>query len=197
MEGKTLELSKYQKINKKSCKETNMNIENEVWKPVVGFEGYYEVSLNGVVKGIDRKVVTKAGLRAIKSKILNKRINNCGYAEVRLSKDGKKTTAFIHVLIAKAFIPNPHNKPQVNHLNGLKTDNCIDNLEWCTQSENMQHASRIGLLKRTYKQVIDNCTGRTYISSYEAAVDFNIGHTTLKNYLNGNRKNQTCLEYAK
>jgi len=62
--------------------------------------------------------------------------------------------------------------------------------------ENMQHASRMGLLKRTYKQIIDNCTGRTYNSSYEAALDLNLEHTTLKNYLNGNRKNQTCLEYV-
>ncbi len=167
----------------------------EIWKPVVGYEGYYEVSLNGIVRGIERMIVTKAGLRTFKRKILKKRINNCGYAEVRLSKNGKKATGFIHVLIAKAFLPNPYNKPQVNHLNGIKSDNCIDNLEWCTQAENMRHAFKIGLMNKTIKKVINLCTGIKYKSAFEAAKELNMNYRTIKNYLNGNRKNQTCLEY--
>lgn len=172
-----------------------MNTDIEVWKPVIGFEEQYEVSINGVVKRVDKMQVTASGLTINKGKILKTRINNHGYLEVRLSKNDKLLTTFVHILLAKAFIPNPFNKPEVNHLNGIKSDNRIENLEWCTRMENMQHASRMGLLKRTYKQVIDNCTGRTYISSYEAAIDLKIEHTTLKNYLNGNRINKTCLEY--
>lgn len=174
-----------------------MNTDIEIWKPVVGFEEQYEVSLNGVVKRIDKILVAASGLTIKKGKTLKTRINNRGYVEVRLFKNDKILTTFIHILLAKAFIPNPFNKPEVNHINGTKSDNRIENLEWCTHLENMQHASRMGLLKRTYKQVIDNCTGRTYISSYEAAIDLNLEHTTLKNYLNGNRTNKTCLNYVK
>lgn len=172
-----------------------MNIEAEVWKPVVGYEEQYEVSNTGIIKGVDRMVLTEKGLRNIKGKVLKTRLNNHGYLEVRLSKNNKSTTTFVHILIARAFIPNPLNKPEINHINGIKTDNSLKNLEWCTRLENMQHANKIGLLKRKYKQVINNCSGRTYISSYEAALDLKIEYSTLKNYLNGNRKNQTCLEY--
>ena len=172
-----------------------MNTDIEAWKPVVGFEEQYEISLNGVVKRMDKMQVTASGLTIKKGKALKTRINNRGYVEVRLTKYGKQSTTFLHIILAKAFIANPLNKPEVNHLNGIKSDNRIENLEWCTRLENMQHANRMGLLKRTYKQVIDNCTGRTYISSYEAALDLKIEYSNLKNYLNGNRKNQTCLEY--
>ena len=172
-----------------------MNTDIEIWKPVVGYEEQYEVSINGVVKRLDKISVNESGLTIKKGRTLKTRINNSGYLEVRLSKNDKVLTTFVHILLAKAFIPNPFSKPEVNHLNGIKSDNRIENLEWCTRLENMQHASRMGLLKRTYKQVIDNCTGRTYISSYQAALDLNMEHTTLKNYLNGNRINKTCLEY--
>lgn len=173
-----------------------MNKDIEVWKPVVGFEEQYEVSNNGIVKGIDRMTITKTGLRSIKGRILKTRINNDGYIDVRLSKNGRATTTFIHILIARAFIPNPINKLEVNHINGIKTDNRIENLEWCTHSENMKHAYKIGLLKPICKHVIDNCSGKRYLSAYEAAVDLKINYGTCRNYLNGNSKNKTCLEYA-
>lgn len=172
-----------------------MNIDMEIWKPVVGYEEQYEVSINGVVKRLDKISVNESGLRIKKGKTLKTRINNHGYVEVRLYKNDKALTTFVHKLVANAFIPNPLNKKEVNHLNGIKTDNSIDNLEWSTRQENMQHASRMGLLKRTYKQVIDNCSGKTYRSSKEAALDLKIPLPTLKNYLNGNRLNITCLEY--
>ena len=141
-------------------------------------------------------VVLKSGLRTIKSRFQKTRLNNYGYTEVRLTKDGKTTTTFIHILIAKAFIPNPYNKPEVNHINGIKTDNRIENLEWCTHSENINHAYKMGLLKPISKHVIDICTGKRYLSTYEAAIDLKINYGTCRNYLNGNVKNKTCLEYA-
>jgi len=172
------------------------NTINEKWAPVKGYEGLYEVSITGEVKGIDRMVITTKGLRTIKCRILKTRINNAGYLQIKLSKNDKKITTFTHILIARAFIPNPLNKPEVNHINGIKTDNRIENLEWNTRSENMKHAYRTGLLKPNYKEVIDLCTGRRYTSTYQAARDLNINYKTCSNYLNGNRKNKTCLEYA-
>lgn len=172
-----------------------MNKDKQIWKSVTGYEGHYIISTNGIIKSINRVINTNNGFRIIQGKILKTRINSDGYVEVRLTKKGKTTTTFIHILLAKAFIPNPFNKPEVNHINGNKKDNRVENLEWCTRLENMQHANRTGLIKRTYKQVIDKCTGRTYISSYEAALDLNMEYSTLKNYLNGNRTNKTCLEY--
>jgi len=167
-----------------------------IFKSVSGYEGYFEISESGEVWGIKRMVVTVNGLRTIRGRKIKERINNNGYWEVRLSKDGKSTTTFIHILIAKAFIPNPLNKSEVNHINGIKTDNRLENLEWVTHSENMKHAYKLGLIKPLCKHVVDNCTGKEYSSVKEAAIDLNINYGTFRNYLNGNIKNKTCLEYA-
>lgn len=172
-----------------------MNTDIEVWKPVVGFEEQYEISLNGIVKRVDKMQVTPSGLTIKKGKTLKTRINNRGYVEVRLSKKGKQLGTFIHILLAKAFIPNPHNKPEVNHLNGIKTDNSIDNLEWCTHAENIRHAFKTGLNNKLCKPIIDTCTGKTYKSLIEAATELSINYSTFKNYLGGYIKNKTCLEY--
>lgn len=78
--------------------------------------------------------------------------NDYGYKHVRLSKNNRPRTQVVHRIVAKAFIENPESKPQVNHINGVKDDNRVDNLEWCTQSENMLHAYRIGLQFPSEKQ---------------------------------------------
>ena len=168
------------------------------WKPVCDYEGYYEISILGEVRGIERMVVTEKGLRTIKGKSIKTRINNDGYAEIRLSIEGKTKTTFLHIILAKAFIPNPENKSEINHLNGIKTDNRLKNLEWVTHSENMKHAYKIGLIKPLCKHVIDHCSGKEYSSVKDAAKDLNINAGTCRNYLNGNIKyNKTCLEYVR
>ena len=120
----------------------------EIWKPVVGYEGYYEVSNLGRMRSLDRMVNHKSGTQYLqRGQILAPRFRD-GYVSTAISKFGKTKYCRIHRLVAQAFIPNPENKPTVNHKNGNKLDNSVENLEWATQSENQIHAIRTGLVKR-------------------------------------------------
>jgi len=120
----------------------------EVWKDIIGCEGYYQVSNLGRAKSLDRQFTNKIGVVVtFPSKMLKLSKNRYGYICVNLSVNGRKWIFNMHRAIAIAFIPNPLNKPQVNHINGVKVDNRIENLEWCTSSENRVHAMKIGLSK--------------------------------------------------
>ena len=129
----------------------------EIWKDVLGFEGLYAVSNMGRVKSLPRQVNAMIGYGDLKrilavKKITNELIlssptNNSGYPCVGLRKDGKTHPKRVHRLVAIAFIPNPENKPQVNHKKGIKTDNRASELEWATAAENNRHAY-IELLKQ-------------------------------------------------
>ena len=111
-------------------------------KDVVGYEGLYQVSDTGQVRSLDR--VDGRG-RHWKGRVLAQSINTSGYLCVNLSIDGKQTLKYIHRLVAEAFIPNPDNRPQVNHMDGNKQNNHVSNLEWATAKENMRHATETGL----------------------------------------------------
>lgn len=123
--------------------------EKEQWKDIDGYEGYYQISNLGRVKSLERKVVGYYGAdRTLKERIKSLQKSD-GYLTVSLSKNGKNKRYKIHRLLAKAFIPNPENKKCINHKNGIKTDNRIENLEWVTRKENLQHAHRNGLIPST------------------------------------------------
>jgi len=107
--------------------------------PVPGYEGLYAVTKNGVVFSLPRTTTKKLG-------IMNPVDNmNGSYLRVVLSKDGHAKLWYIHRLVALAYIDNPESKPMVNHKNGIKTDNHVDNLEWATSMENHTHAFEHGL----------------------------------------------------
>ena len=114
-----------------------------IWKDIEGYEGLYQVSDTGEVRGLDRKTTGNRN-RTIKGTVLKKGKTTTGYWLVVLSKDGKSRTHKVHRLVAKVFINNPQGKPNVNHIDNNPLNNNVENLEWCTQSENVAHAYRIG-----------------------------------------------------
>lgn len=111
----------------------------EIWKPILGYEGYYEACNKGYIRSVDRLVKCKNGVRTNPATILKPSLGQWGYEQVTLRKEGNKKTVRVHRIIAQTFIPNPDNLPQVNHIDGNKTNNCVDNLEWCDASHNMKH----------------------------------------------------------
>ena len=123
----------------------------EIWKDVQGYEGLYQVSNLGRVKSLGRFVVrplSQKGYRWKAEKILKPRKNHYGYLRFNLYKDGKRKTISVHRLVAIAFIPNPENKPQIDHINADKTNNTVNNLRWVTCKENINNpltlAKKIG-----------------------------------------------------
>lgn len=116
------------------------NIENEIWRDIIGYEGFYMISNKGRVKGLKRKI-SKNGILALhKEKIRKQGMCGSGYWNVSLCRDGIVKNKMVHRLVGIAFIPNPENKREINHKNNIKTDNDVNNLEWATPRENQLHA---------------------------------------------------------
>ena len=122
----------------------------ENWKDIKGYEGFYQVSNLGRVRSLERDVFNPRGtvIRHIEEKILVPALNSTGYLNVVLCKKGKRKTMKVHRLVAEAFIPNPENKPQVNHIDEVKTNNAVENLEWATVKENTEYSEKFGMMKR-------------------------------------------------
>lgn len=117
----------------------------EIWKPIKGYEGIYEISNFGKVKSIryfnhvNNKIYSR-------EKMLKLSLNEKGYFRVGLYKSGKEIKFKVHRLVAENFIPNPNKYNEVNHIDGNKQNNCVDNLEWCTHSHNIKEAVKLGLI---------------------------------------------------
>jgi hypothetical protein len=166
----------------------------EIYKDIIGYEGIYQISNLGNVKRLYLK--NPNGI------ILKQLDNGAGYCQVGLSKNNKLKKHYIHRLVAQYFIDNPNNLQQVNHINGIKKDNRIENLEWCTQSHNNNHAIKTGL--RVHKKGDDNTqskkiiniqTGKIYHSALTLSLNIGVSRATLQSWLNGNRPNKTNYRY--
>ena len=116
----------------------------ENWKDIKGYEGFYYISDLGRVRSLERDVYSYRGtlINHMEEKILVPNLNNNGYSCVKLCKNGKAKKEYIHRLVATAFIPNPENKPQINHKDEVKINNVVENLEWCSAQENVNYGTR-------------------------------------------------------
>ncbi len=120
----------------------------EVWKVVPGFD-LYEVSNTGRVRSKDRITQNGSGSFVKKGRILKPQDNGTKHLKVELKQDGRRKKEYVHRLVAEAFIPNPDNKPCVNHIDNDPTNNDVNNLEWCTHQENMNWMYSQNRAKRT------------------------------------------------
>ena len=112
------------------------DLKTEIWKPVKGYEGLYEVSNMGNIRSVDRYVMNGNRCCLLKGKLKKAYLISTGYLMVDLCKNGQRTHYLIHRLLAEAFIPNPNNLPCIDHINTIKTDNRVENLRWCSYKEN-------------------------------------------------------------
>ena len=155
----------------------------EIWKDIKGYEGSYKISNYGRVMCLDARHY---------GKIKRPQIDKDGYEKVWLSRNSKKKPFFIHRLVALHFIDNPEQKPVVNHKDGNKRNNRLDNLEWCTHSENDKHAFKIGLRRphcggtsKPVVQIMDDGTQRVFKSISEASRKTGISATSISYCVNG------------
>lgn len=144
----------------------------EIWKDISGYEGLYQVSNKGRVKS------TGGRHGGFSCDIILKSHFQKGYHKLRLYKDNTWHNFLVHRLIAIAFIPNPYNKPYINHINGNRSDNRIENLEWCTQKENIVHAHLLNLCPIRNGESI----GTSKLKEFEAIEVYKLYHS--KKYTN-------------
>ena len=156
----------------------------ESWKDIPGYEGYYQVSSQGNVRNSRNQ------------RILKPRPNFGGYMQFTLSVNNRCHYELAHRLVAQAFIPNLENKTQINHKNGNKIDNRIENLEWCTPSENQHHRYDVLLKKQTSNRpVVCTTTGETYPSARAAAKALSLHHTAISMCCHGVRTHTKNLYF--
>ena len=168
----------------------------EIWKDIKGYEGLYCVSNLGNIKSIKRAVTYSNGIISVfKERILIQETININYKRVTLSKNNSASRFQVHRLVALYFIPNPENKPCVNHIDGNASNNNVKNLEWCTYSENERHSydvlgkinSNRKLNQKQVEYIRTNCikgiSQNHFYSAESIAKRFGVNKTTVLNVL--------------
>lgn len=171
----------------------------EIWLPIKDYEGLYEVSSLGKVRSLDRNLIVSNGKKYIrKGRTIKPHVNKFGYQRIGLSKNGIREQIFVHRIVAKAFLPTSNMESlDVNHIDGNKQNNTIQNLEWCNRQYNMQHAYRNGLVKfkvtahpkrRIAKLDYNENILNVYNSIKEAAIDTGINASSISHVARGKYK---------
>ena len=170
----------------------------EVWRDITGYEGYYQVSSEGRVKSLERTFIDKIGReRYVKECILKPGMDKGGYLRVGLCDGEKRKTFKVHRLVCEAFHENPDYKPQVNHINEIKTDNRASNLEWATARENSNFGTRnerigkksaITKSKPICQYTLDEKIVKTWASLTEVKRETGFSQGNISEVANGNRK---------
>ena len=170
-----------------------MSLNCEIWKDIEGYKGLYQISNLGRVRGLGKHDrLGRYHAERIKA-IVN---NGQGYLVVNLKHNGKQKQMTVHRLVAKAFIPNPENKLEINHKDGCKSNNCVDNLEWTSRSENLKHAFKLGLNTQMGKRkVICVETGQIFDSVADAEQWVGIKGSRIANVCHLRRGCKTCGGY--
>ena len=178
-----------------------MNNINEIWRTIKGYEGLYEVSNLGRVKSLSKKIKNGQGYRITKERVLKNIKDSYNYEVVRLCRNCKNTQPKVHRLVAQAFIKNPNNKPQVNHKDGVKSNNFWKNLEWATCQDNIRHAYKTGLknsdsVKKKVAQIRDGKVLKIWKSQSEAARRTSTSHKTVSSCCRGDAKTAGGFRWA-
>lgn len=168
----------------------------EIWKDIKGYEGIYQISNTGKVISLDRIIYTKDNRQYFyKGGLKEYTEDKDGYLRVGLNKENKQKTVGVHRLVAEAFIPNPDNLPEVNHKDENKKNNCVDNLQWVEQIDNIQYGTRAQRMAQTQKnnparsyKVLCVETGIEYPSMAEAGRQLGINKGNIANTIAGRQK---------
>lgn len=146
----------------------------EIWKDIEGYEGLYQVSNLGRIKSLSRKIKRNDMNAITKEKIMKQAKDDRGYLMANLYKNGRNHSIKVHRLVAKLFIPNPLNLPQVNHIDEVKTNNSVSNLEWCTNKYNINYGKHNlniakSLSKRVYQYTKNNVLVKAWNSTIQCS----------------------------
>ena len=147
-------------------------LKNEIWKDVIGWEKFYQISNYGRIKNKGFKILRKNGRQqTFKEKIYKATKDASGYYGIRSTEknNGNRTTLRIHRLVAKCFLDNPNNYNYINHIDCNKENNMFYNLEWCTNEYNIKQAWRDGLCDKQKKKINQYDLNGNFIRSYESA----------------------------
>lgn len=162
----------------------------EIWADIDTYKGYYQVSTLGKIRSLDRVLCDG---RFYKGGIKTPSLESKGYLRIELMKNGLAKKHRINVLVANAFLPNPLNLPQVNHKNEIKTDNTVDNLEWCDSSYNNNYGlrnSRVSqaLSKPILQYSLDGSFVKKWDNAKDAASFYGVSHTAIQKVCRGIHK---------